>query len=82
MLSDSVFTHQGNMLLLAAVRPRWTSTLSITTWKKSGETRAKSWRKKEATSNLAQQALDRRAELMAEGSAWSEEVLAAASQSI
>ena len=32
------------------LRPRWTSTLSMTTWKKSGVTSAKSCRKNEATS--------------------------------
>ena len=39
----------------SVVRPRWTSTLSITTWKNSGETSAKSCRKNEADQHLAEQ---------------------------
>ena len=34
----------------SVVKPRCTSTLSMTTWKNSGETSANSWRKKDATS--------------------------------
>ena len=39
----------------SVLKVRLTSTLSMTTWKNSGETSAKSWRKNEADQDLAEQ---------------------------
>jgi hypothetical protein len=48
--SNSMTTSRPTAITSSVVMPRWTSTLSITTWKNNGVTKAKSCRTKETSS--------------------------------